>query len=725
MAERSFAGFKYSQRLAVGFYGEVYRGVSASDTEVEVLHLDPKLAQQSEFTGALTRHGTELGLLQHRHTVTTLTIGKASDGSMVVVTEPVSRCQTVEELIAAARTAGAQVPIAVALAIGRAAIAGVAAAHTVNIVHGGMHPRSVIVGNSGDVRVNDFAVARALAIAAAESDDAELYKGFGGYLAPELALGDVPSQPVDVYAVGALLFTLLTGDAPPGELHASPKVTEVVQRALATDLDKRYASVRVLEQEFELALAADGCHIASPEDIAQYLGRARASTERRLDDGLDDLLSSLDDEPAAPAPAPVKSSRARRTGDLPGLEIPHVADEEVTDVAPQVIDALEQAEVDSEETLVAPDTPAISEDTSLTQVDADPLQGRDPISEMIQLAKDDAPTGKVDLHDGDDEYNDGHTPLPPPAADSPGTYTRAGHEILNPKGKRTVEEAALGAIASLEGLDDEDEDDEDDDDGPVTIRRDKPKQAAIIAKATALEREEPPPSLTKSNASLWMLITVASLVGMFLFLYFKTDLFHPERTKERDEARKRKQAQIDEDSKPPPVGIVSIDIEPRNAAVWMSLGKAPAKTPLLVPSTSVWQLRFELDGHKPKDVNVVASHWSGSGKSRKALVKATLVPGQVKRTSAAPKRVKPAEQSGLADGQGKIHADSSPSGSEVWLFLGVGDLERLSVEAGKAYRFKLQKDGFEPGFVEIPASAWKGDGSRVSRRIELKKRKKK
>ncbi len=731
MAERSFAGFTYSQRLTVGFYGEVYRGRTASDTEVEVLHLDPHLAQQPGFAEALTRHGTELGLLQHKNAVSTLTMGKASDGAIVVITEPTTSSHTVEEVLELARNAGSQVPVGIALTIARSAIAGLACAHNVNIVHGGIHPRSVVISRKGEVRVTDFAAARALAIAAAGSDDAELYKGFGGYLAPELALGDPPSSAVDVYAMGALIFTLLNGEPPPGELDASARVKAVVTTALATGLDKRFADARELEREFEMALAEDGCHMASPDELARYLGKSRASTEQRLDAGLDDLLSSLDDdEPAAepepaPEPAPAseaKAGRARRVGDLPGLVISG-DEEEVTDVQPQVIAEQTEGDHDEEETLVAPETTDLPEDTSLTQVDPQP-QGqasRDPISELIELDKDNAPTGQVDLHDGaSSNYDDGHTPLPPPAADAPGTYTRSGQEILNPKGKRTVEEAALSAIDSL------DDDDEDEIDGHDTIRRDKPKQAKALAKATALEERDPELSLKKSNTAMWMGITVLSLLGMLAFLYFKTDLFHPERKRARDEARKKKQAQIDEDSKPPPVGVVSIQIDPPNSAVWLSLGTAPAKTPLLVPSSTVWQLRFDKQGFKPKDVNVVASHWSGSGKGRKADVKATLSPGTVKKMRAAPRPPKPAEQSGLRDGQGKIHADSQPSGSEVWLFLGIGDLQSLSVEAGKAYRFKLDKDGYEPAFVEIGASAWKGpSGERISKTVELKKRKKK
>lgn len=685
MAERSFAGFTYSQRLTVGFYGEVYRGRSSSDSEVEVLHVDPALTAQPGFAEALTRHATELGLLSHKNAVTTLTLGNASDGSLVVISEPTRGSQTAEELLEAARAAGMRLPEGIALAIARSAVAGLAAAHKANIVHGGIHPRSVVVGGDGVVRITDFAAARALAVAAAASDDAELYKGFGGYLAPELALGDPPSAAVDVYAMGALIFTLLHGEPPPGQLDVSPELDAVIRRALATDLGQRYAHARELQQALAEALVVDGCHTASAAELAGYLNRARASTEQRLDAGLDDLLSSLGD----------------RSG---------------TEASPSIIDVHAEADLDDEETLVAPEVPEETQ-TGLTEVDPLDNQVRDPISELIELDKQ-MPTGQVTLADNGGSYADEHTPLPPPRAEAPGTLTRAELGISNPRGKPSVEERALGAIAALEA-EDEDEDHHD------TIRRDKPKPKVQPRPAVAVEEVEPP-VLKKSRSGLWIGITVLSLVGMLAYLYFETDLFHPERRRAQEKARKAKQAAMDEAAKPPPVGIVSINIEPANSAVWMSLGKTPAVTPLLVPSASVWQLRFERDGYKVKDVNVVASHWSGQGKARKATVKVRLKPGKTKRVRAAPRPPKPAELSGLADGQGKIHADAEPSGAEVWLFLGIGDLQSLSLEAGKAYRFKLVKDGYQPAFVDIAASDWNGhSGQRISRTVELTKRKKK
>jgi|GEM_PF-3617529 len=490
---------------------------------------------------------------------------------------------------------------------------------------------------------------------------------------------------------GALIFTLLAGEPPPGQLDVSPALDAVIRTALATDLGQRYAHARELEQALAEALVADGCHTASAAELAGYLNRARASTEQRLDAGLDDLLSSLDDRSA-------------------------------TDGLPSIIGTHTEADLDEEETLVAPEMPEETQ-TGLTEVDPLDNQVRDPISELIELDAQ-MPTGQVTLHDNGGTYADEHTPLPPPRAEAPGTLTRAELGISNPRGKPSVEERALGAIAALEA-----EEEDDDEDHHDTIRRDKPKpkpKPTVQPRPAVAVEDLEPPVLKKSRIGLWIGITVLSLVGMLAYLYFETDLFHPERRRAEEKAWKQKQAAMDEAAKPPPVGIVSINIEPANSAVWMSLGKTPAVTPLLVPSASVWQLRFERDGYKVKDVNVVASHWSGQGKARKATVKVQLKPGKSKRVRAAPRPPRPAQLSGLQDGQGKIHADAEPSGAEVWLFLGVGDLQSLSLEAGQAYRFKLVKDGYQPAFVDIAASDWSGrSGQRISRTVELTKRKKK
>ena len=94
-----------------------------------------------------------------------------------------------------------------------ASIEALAAAHTAEVVHGAVHPRSVLIDEDGAVRLGDFVVGRALTTAVAQGADSSLWRGLAGYLAPELVVGEDPTPAADVFAVGAMLFTMLSGEA--------------------------------------------------------------------------------------------------------------------------------------------------------------------------------------------------------------------------------------------------------------------------------------------------------------------------------------------------------------------------------------------------------------------------------------------------------------------------------------------------------------------------------
>ena len=99
MAERTFAGFRFQQRLSVGFYGEVFRG-EGTDGEVYVLRVDSALAGVPKFAESLIHFGRALALLKHDHMVGTRMVGKARDGALMVVTESAEAESNLDELFA-------------------------------------------------------------------------------------------------------------------------------------------------------------------------------------------------------------------------------------------------------------------------------------------------------------------------------------------------------------------------------------------------------------------------------------------------------------------------------------------------------------------------------------------------------------------------------------------------------------------------------------------------
>ena len=134
------------------------------------------------------------------------------------------------------------------------------ALHEAGIVHGDIKPSNVLVHREDHAYLVDFGVARRSEYADARTN--ELVGGTPAYAAPETADG-VPNPASDLYALGCVVFELLTGERPFGSGDAAragrpprhrPAPTrvrhragprgfdEVVARAMARDPAERYAS---------------------------------------------------------------------------------------------------------------------------------------------------------------------------------------------------------------------------------------------------------------------------------------------------------------------------------------------------------------------------------------------------------------------------------------------------------------------------------------------------
>jgi serine/threonine-protein kinase len=156
--------------------------------------------------------------------------------------------------------------------------------HRHGIIHRDIKPGNVMLTQTGQVKVMDFGIARALASGASTMTQTSAVIGTAQYLSPEQARGEAVDARSDVYATGCVIFELLTGHPPfvgdnpvsvayqhvredpraPSESNpdVTPDVDAVVLKALAKNPANRYQSAG--EMRADLLRAAAGRPVSAP-----------------------------------------------------------------------------------------------------------------------------------------------------------------------------------------------------------------------------------------------------------------------------------------------------------------------------------------------------------------------------------------------------------------------------------------------------------------------------
>ncbi len=289
-----------SERLAASAYGSVYRACIGGQRNLLGVIPGADLLANDAFRRAVTDPSAidRMAALSHPAIVPTLSV-ESADGNIVVVTRSRRSRVSVQDVVSGAatrRTNGGRVGIPVASAIARAVLEALSAAHEAGIVHGGVHPHSVVIGHDGVVQLDDFILARGVASAFAHGAALPPWRELQGYLAPELDARATPSRNLDLYALGAILFAMLVGQPPPGGLHATPGMDRFIRRTLDAEPSRRYRSASEALDFLCEAMEDDRWSFAEASELAALTGLS--DVEDDIEGETEDLLASLSPAPA-------------------------------------------------------------------------------------------------------------------------------------------------------------------------------------------------------------------------------------------------------------------------------------------------------------------------------------------------------------------------------------------------------------------------------------------
>ncbi|GAX48418.1 Stk1 family PASTA domain-containing Ser/Thr kinase [Pseudolactococcus reticulitermitis] len=167
-----------------------------------------------------------------------------------------------------------------AVRIGDEILAAMALAHSSGIIHRDLKPQNILITKDGTAKVTDFGIAKALS----ETSLTQTNSMFGSvhYLSPEQARGGNATPQSDLYAIGIIIYEMLTGAIPfdgdsavtialkhfqenlPSIINQNKNVPQalenVVIKATAKKLSDRYANVTDMRRDLNLALSLDHAH---------------------------------------------------------------------------------------------------------------------------------------------------------------------------------------------------------------------------------------------------------------------------------------------------------------------------------------------------------------------------------------------------------------------------------------------------------------------------------
>ncbi len=229
---RRFAGrYIVERQLGRGGMGSVHAVLDTQLGERVAL----KLLEHAGGDEALERFRREVRLsrrVTHRNVARIFDIGEAANRHFLTM-------ELVEGGSLQAQLGGSPMPVARACALVAQVARGLAAAHEVGVVHRDLKPGNVLVDRSGRAVVTDFGIACALAGDVRLTREGGSWLGTPAYMSPEQVRGDAIDPRSDLYALGVMLYELVTAQLP------FPEDSPVAAAIARLDRDPVDASTRV------------------------------------------------------------------------------------------------------------------------------------------------------------------------------------------------------------------------------------------------------------------------------------------------------------------------------------------------------------------------------------------------------------------------------------------------------------------------------------------------
>jgi serine/threonine protein kinase len=333
MNPQSFGKYQLLKKLATGGMAEVWLarqgGIEGFAKNVVVKRILPHLAEDREFVEMFKNEALIAANFNHPNIAQVYEFGEAN-GTYYIAMEYIHG-EDLGRVMRKAWSAGQWIARPLAIRIVASACEGLYYAHTRNddtgkplrVVHRDISPQNILISFDGSVKLVDFGIAKAADTVGLTKSGA--IKGKFAYMAPEQAAGKPLDHRADIFAIGLVLYELLTGVRPlkrdselatlqaalecniqtPSEVADVPsELDPVVMSALSRAADDRYRDARQFQIALEETLVAQRWVASSVQisELMETLFADRLAEEKKtgnLQPNTEDVPNSGNSSPPA------------------------------------------------------------------------------------------------------------------------------------------------------------------------------------------------------------------------------------------------------------------------------------------------------------------------------------------------------------------------------------------------------------------------------------------
>ena len=295
-----FGKYLLLERINIGGMAEVFKaktyGVQGFERFLAIKRILPNMAEDDEFINMFVDEARIAVQLTHANVVQIYELGKF-ENQFYIAMEYVSG-RDMRQVLDKLRKETTTVPVPTTAFVISKICEGLDYAHRrtdpsgrpLNLIHRDVSPQNILVGYEGDVKITDFGIAKAED--RASKTQAGVLKGKFAYMSPEQVRGLPIDRRSDIFAVGILMYEMLTGErlfvgesdfttlekvrnaeVPPPRMH-NPDIPEeleaIVLKTLSRDRDERYQWASELHDDLQQFLIVNNS-IYNGKRLAEYL----------------------------------------------------------------------------------------------------------------------------------------------------------------------------------------------------------------------------------------------------------------------------------------------------------------------------------------------------------------------------------------------------------------------------------------------------------------------